>query len=449
MKKLFVSVGLVALGTASLYADDYAPGLGPMQTTKLWSVSGTLRGFYDSNYATAPNTKGSYGFEVSPEVQLSMPLQQTELGLRYIYGLYYYTERENLGQDPIDQSHELDLWLDHAFTERWQATAEDTAVVGQEPQLLQAGTPFRVDGNNLANVANFSLTTQWTKLLSSVLTYQNSFYDFENHGAGINDVLPPGFPFFGTGKGASLAGLLNRDDNTVGLNLDWQLTPETIGIIGGSFEQDYYLGNEPIAYSPLLGVQTGNPLYYSRARDARTYTGYLGVQQYLLQNLCFSVNAGAQYTDDYNDPLYSADWAPYVTLSLVYTYLPGSYAQIGFNQTRSATDIVTPTQSTLVTGKLGSMTADQENSVVFATINQEITPKLMATVIGNVQYGVFEGGAYDSMAETWYSLGVNLAYTFTEHFSADAGYNYDNLQSNIPGYAYVRNRVYLGATVTY
>ncbi len=446
MKKLFVSVGLVALGTASLYGDGYAPGLGPMQTTKLWSVSGTLRGFYDSNYATATTTKGSYGFEVSPEVQLSMPLQQTELGLRYIYGLYYYQERENLGQDPIDQSHELDLWLDHAFTERWQATAEDTFIVGQEPQLLQAGTPFRVDGNNIANVASFSLTTQWTRLLSTVLTYQNSFYDFENSGATPANLLA---------LGPSLAGLLNRDDNTAGLSLDWQLAPETIGLIGASFEQDFYLGDEPIAYSPLLAFHKSGTfnyldgLYNSSARDARTYSVYLGVQQYLLQNLYLSANVGAQYTDDYNDPLYTAAWAPYVTLSLVYTYLPGSYAQIGFNQTRSATDIVTPSLSTTGSLTLGSITADQENSTVFATINQEITPKLMATAIGNVQYGVFEGGAYDSMAETWYSLGVNLTYTFNEHFSADAGYNYDNLQSNIPGYSYVRNRLYLGATVTY
>ena len=60
-------------------------------------MSGTLRGFYDDNYntaATGPSKRGSFGFEVSPSVGLNVPLQQTELGLRYTYGLYYYQDRE-------------------------------------------------------------------------------------------------------------------------------------------------------------------------------------------------------------------------------------------------------------------------------------------------------------------------------------------------------------------
>src|SRR5690348_14051323 len=104
MKKLFVSVGLIAAGTVGLQA-AYAPGLDSMAASKIWSVSGTLRGFYDDNYTTAasgPN-RGSFGFEVSPQLDLNVALQQTELGMRYTYGAYYYVERENLGQNPWDQ----------------------------------------------------------------------------------------------------------------------------------------------------------------------------------------------------------------------------------------------------------------------------------------------------------------------------------------------------------
>ena len=63
-----------------------------MQTTKIWSASASLRGFYDDNYTTSPNgdKQGSAGFEVSPSVQFNVPLQQTEIGLKYTYGLYYY-----------------------------------------------------------------------------------------------------------------------------------------------------------------------------------------------------------------------------------------------------------------------------------------------------------------------------------------------------------------------
>src|ERR1039458_4611575 len=131
IKKLFVSVGLIAAGTASLQG-AYAPEWSSTSAS-MWSVSGTLRGFYDDTYTPAssgPN-RGSFGFEVSPQINLNVPLQQTELGLRYTYGMYYYQERQDLGQNPIDQTHQLDLWVDHAFTERWQGKVQDSFVVGQ------------------------------------------------------------------------------------------------------------------------------------------------------------------------------------------------------------------------------------------------------------------------------------------------------------------------------
>src|SRR3974390_617346 len=141
MRKSFVCAGLPRAGSTCLHA-AYAPDLNSMETSKMWSVAGTLRGFYDSNYNTAPNGPnklGSPGFEVSPLLDLNVPLQQTEIGLSYIYGLYYYQNREDLGQKPIDQTQQVNLWVDHAFTERWQARVQDNLAVGQDPQLLGNG----------------------------------------------------------------------------------------------------------------------------------------------------------------------------------------------------------------------------------------------------------------------------------------------------------------------
>src|SRR6202142_3655029 len=176
MKKFFASVGLIAAGTASLQA-AYAPDLGPLETSKMWSVSGTLRGFYDSNYQTSQTSKGSAGFEVSPQLELNVPLQQTELGLRYTYGMYYYQDRQNLGQNPIDQSHQVDVWIDHAFTERWQGKVMDTFVIGQEPELIDPNTSFpkRTDGNNIRNTGTVDLNTTWTRLFSTKLAYENTY----------------------------------------------------------------------------------------------------------------------------------------------------------------------------------------------------------------------------------------------------------------------------------
>jgi len=446
MKKFFVSMGLAAAGTASLQA-AYAPDLSPMSSTKIWNISATLRGFYDDNYDTISsdlNPRGSYGFEVSPQLVLAVPLQQTELGLRNTYSMQYYQEREELGQSPVDQSDQLDLWVDHAFSERWQGKVMDTFVVAQEPQLLNpagsgASYPFRVRGDNVVNTGTLVLNTDWTRLFSTSLTYLNSFYDYQNSGATLADVFPIIPP--GTGKGASLAGLLNRIEQTVSLDLQWHVAPETIALIGGSFEQVSYTSDEPIAYSPLL--PTGDGFYYSNNRNSRQYTGYLGFQHNFLPNLNVSVDAGATYTDPYNDPLGSTSVAPYAVVSLVYTYLPGSYVQLGLNQSRNATDVVAPNPTN------GKITQDQDSTYIFGSINHQITPKLLGTLIGSWQYSTFQEGLYANESDSIYSLGLNLSYTFTPHLSADVGYNYDDIQSDVQFRGYTRNRVYIGITAAY
>jgi len=318
MRKFLVSVGLAAAGTASLHA-AYAPGLGSMSTTKMWSVSATLRGFYDDNYDTANgglNPRGSYGFEISPQLMLAVPLQQTELGLRNTYSMQYYQEREDLGQDPIDQSDQLDLWVDHAFTERWQGKVMDTFVVAQEPQLLTPNgspesLPIRTRGDNIRNTGNITLNTDWTRLFSTSLTYGNSFYDYQQSGATQNTVTPLAYiAFFPGAQGgtASLAGLLNRIDQTVSLDLQWTLSPVTMVFFGGSFEDVEYTGDEPVAFNQAAffgGPQFGPVYYYSSDRNSRSYTGYLGIQHNILPNLNVNARVGASYTEQYNDPLSS------------------------------------------------------------------------------------------------------------------------------------------------
>jgi len=116
MKKFFVSAGLAALGAAGLQT-AIADGV-DVAAPRNWSVSGTLRGFYDDNYNITGTAKGSFGIEASPSVSFHLPLQQTDIGLRYTYGAYYYEDRDEAGVNPFDQTHQVDFWLDHAFTER-------------------------------------------------------------------------------------------------------------------------------------------------------------------------------------------------------------------------------------------------------------------------------------------------------------------------------------------
>ena len=432
MKKFLVSVGLIAAGTASLQA-AYAPDW-DSTSASMWSVSGTLRGFYDDNYETAssgPAKQASLGFELSPQFELNVPLQQTELGMRYIYGLYYYQKREELGENPIDQTQQFDLWVDHAFTERWQARVQDSFVMGQEPELIdpRLSVLTRTEGNNIGNTGTLILDTAWTRLFSTALKYQNSFFDYQNSGATTATLAT---------QGASYAGLLNRIDQTVSLDLQWHVAPETVAFFGGSFEWVNYTGDEPIAIDPITSA-----IYYSSSRNSRSYYGYVGVQRSMLANLSFTAKGGVQYTDNYNDPSGATALNPYADLSLIYTYLPGSYAELGFTQMQNATDQVSPDPSN------GSIAMSTESSTVYVSINHKLTAKLLGTVIGQWQHSVYNQGFYNNQADDYYSLGVNLSYSFNQHFSVDAGYNFDDLTSKIPDYNYTRNRVYLGVTAAY
>lgn len=267
MKKIFVSVGLAAAGAAglpSVHAQSMDAGASP----KIWNVAANLRGFYDDNYAVAHDKTGSFGFELSPSVSANVALQQTDIGVRYTFGMYYYLQRAQNGLDPLDYTHQGDFWLDHSFNERFKLTLADTVAVGQDPQLVQGGSVIRVNGNNVANTATATLNSEWTRQFSTTTHYGNNLVVYDN--GGTNSPSNP-----------SQAALLNRMQQDVGTTFNWQFQPETTGFIGYDFTWVNYTGNAPIAPQYVLinppNIRTVN--YYSDARNYRTHTGYVGVSR--------------------------------------------------------------------------------------------------------------------------------------------------------------------------
>jgi len=463
MKRIFVSAGLAVIGVSGLHAaDTYAPDVTALDATKIWSVSGTLRGFYDDNYTTAHNDadgkRASWGFEFSPSLSFLVPLQQTEIGLRYTYGLYYYQDRENLGQNPIDQSHTADLWIDHAFTERVEGKIEDTFAVSQEPQLTSQATsePFRVEGNNINNVGVVSLHTELTMLFSTDLGYQNTYIQYQNHGATQADVTPttpPGVFFTpsgqpGTGKGNSLAGILDQDDHLIWLNLNYMYAPDLTLFVGYQFGLNDYIGNEPIGFSiPAYSAGVGNPYYYSSSLNSDSHYIYVGGQYAFNESLSATLKVGAEITDNDNLPSFDhqSTWnvTPYADAAATYTYLPGSYVQVGLTQSENSSDIADPDPNT------GDLTLYEESTVVYGSINQQITPYLLGSVIGRWQYSTWHGGQYNNGAQSLYNIGLNLSYSISEHFSAELGYNFDYLAASSGVASYTRNQEYIGFTASY
>ncbi|MDE3098422.1 MAG: outer membrane beta-barrel protein [Verrucomicrobiota bacterium] len=415
MKKIFMSiVGLAAAGTASLHANE----LLTTGADKAWSVEGTLRGFYDDNYTTTFKKHGSLGFEVSPQISLDMPLEQTEIDARYTYGLYYYQQREKNGQNPIDQSHQFDLWVDHAFNPRLDLTASDSFRVAQEPALLAgtgaAATTERLEGNNIANTANLGLRTDWTREFSTTLKYANNYYHYSQSAYSVP---------------------LDRVEQSINAEGEWHWMPTTDLLAGYILSLANYTGDGIVGTNAITGLPE-----HSDARNYVSHTIYAGLSHEFSEYLKGSAKAGVTYSDYYNESQSSV--FPYAKLSLDYTYGPGSYAEVGFLQTQNATETTVPDGS-------GHLTTSQETSVVYGSINHAITAKLKGSLVGHYQYSIYNGGLYNNQSASWYSVGLQATYAFNQHLSANAGYNFDYYTSDVPGLEYTRNVIFLGVSASF
>ena len=439
MKKTLFCAGLTLVGAAGLQS-AFAAEVDTV-SPRAWNVSASLRGFYDDNYNISGTTKGSFGTELTPQVSINLPMQQTDLGMRYKYSLNYFQDRDSLlGFDKsYDQTHQVDVWLDHAFNTRWKLNLNDSFASGQEPELLNpvglASTPFRVNGDNIANHANATLNTEWSRLFSTKVAYGNAVYAYDDSGQTLANIIAL--------KGPSRAGELNRVEQTASIDFQWTVQPETMGFVGYRLNWVNFTGNEPITYTVLNPVGPVTITHYSADNDNRTHSGYVGVQHEFTETLSGKAQGGVSYTDHYNDPFYSSDsLSPYADLSLTYTYLPGSYLQMGFTHDINQTDVKNA-------DSMGRLTEYQESSRVYASINHRFTPKLVGSVIGNAQFSDYKGGQYSASTDCDYNLGVNLAYEINRYFSVETGYNYDDLVSDIAGRSFSRNRVYLGLTASY
>jgi hypothetical protein len=421
MKKIMASAGLVAVSTTGLYAA--APDLTPMEASKPWSISATLRGFYDDNYTAqhkdAPGDADSFGFEVRPAASVNFPMEQTFVGLGYVYSLRYYADRDD---DKADHSHEFTLKADHRFSERYKIAFDDSFVYSQEPAVIDADGAItavqRVDADAMRNRAGIDFTADLTERFGLGLGYQNTWYDYDDEDG--NFIEP------------SRSGLLDRMEHLFRVDGRWRARENLVGLIGYQYGIFDYTSDEEIALT-TDGPITGDD------RDNTSHYFYLGAEHALSSQFSASARVGAQFTDF--DNLGTDSFGPYADIMGTYTYLPGSYLQFGFRHARNATDVIQPEGDEVVT--------DQESSTLFASINHRITPHLTGSVIGQYQRSTFNEGALDGDVDNFLLLGLNLEYRFNPNWSTEAGYNFDRLDSDVAFRSFTRNRVYVGVRATY
>jgi hypothetical protein len=444
MKRIVASVSLVAIGASGLQA-GLMPGL-TTESGKPFTASATLRGFYDDNINTWANDaalpagyqRSSTGFEISPSLQFSFPWEQTSLSFGYVYSLKYYENKPVNNTDNYDQTHQFNAAFTHAFSERYQFRVLDSFVIGQEPDMLRAGNTFdtfqRISGFNLRNYGEAVLSAQITPKLATEVGYANTYHSYADN--------QPFMDENGNVSYGSLSGLMDELDHVIHLDLRYQIQQETTGVVGYQFREADYIGDQAIG--GYYNYATGNfTAVMSDERNARSHYGYVGLDHNFRPDLSGMFRVGARYTDYYNDPSGESDVSPYATASLRYTYLPESYLQAGLSYDYSPSSVFTVDHT-------GNMTLNAQSGTIFASLTHRILPKLYGSILAQFQNSSFYGGTVDGQDEQYYLVGLNLQYRFTPNFSAEVGYNYDNVQSNVaiqPGYD--RNRVYVGVTGSY
>lgn len=415
-------------GVASLQA-AYAPNLSTMETSKPWSVSLAVRGFYDDNPFTAPSgkTEPSFGVEVTPTFSLNMALEQTILSLNFAYSMRYYEARPD---NNVDQSVVLGGKLEHAFSERSKVQVYDSFIYSQEPTVIDPNgiitNPFRTDGNNFHNIGGLTFNRQMTELLGLEVGYLNNFYDYQQNAA---DVVSPGNPL-GIG---SRSALLDRMEQLISLSLRYQVNPKLIGILGYQFGMTDYNSDELI-FGPPTPIT-------SEIKNNRAQYFFVGVDSTINDRMSGALRLGGRYTDYYNDPGADNKVTPYADGSLSYTYSPGSFLQLGVKVDKNATD--------QVGSNVANPTVDQQSAAVYASMTHRITAKLSGNLLGQFQTSRFEGGSLDGQRDNFYIFGAGLNYMISRHISADLTYSFNRLDSDLPDRSYSRNQVFLGIKGTY
>lgn len=431
MKKIVTSVGLLALGASALHAAESST-LNGLQATKPWSVQATLRGFYDDNIDSTPNGVESAGVEITPAIRFGLPGEQTSFNVGYAFTAKFYDKAATGRSDKEDYTHTFDLDFAHAFSPRFDMAVNESFVIGQEPDILQdpAGVQ-RIEGDNMRNFAGIEFNAAATELLSFGFGYQNAFYDYDDEGV---NTTPAGGALGSLVTGASNSGLLDRLEHRVNLDSNWRLSPETTGVIGYTYSQMDYTGDEAIA-----GI-IGNPASQvnSDYRNSRGHTFYVGAQRVFSPTLSGFANVGAQYFSYYNDPTGESQWSPYAQCGLTYAFQSTTTADFGFRYERAAANEA---------GSPGAQfVRDTETATLYGSLKHEIFAKFIGSLNGAVSDAKYNGGGVgiDNEHQLYYRVGADLAYDFTQNFSAHVGYNYDQVDSDLPGRDYERNRVYLG-----
>jgi predicted porin len=223
------------------------------------------------------------------------------------------------------------------------------------------------------------------------------------------------------------------------VGLKYFVNPDTVARLGYQYSDVHYTSDDLLVGAPSNVT--------AETRDSRTHFYFLGLDHTFNPRLSTAVRGGAMTVSYPNDPVAKTRTNPYADLSITYRYLEGCYAQAGFRYSRTATDQVA------YNAPDGSLVLDAEASLFYVNVVHAITSKLSANLLGGWQHSKFRGGTINGESDDYMTLSLGLSYEINKFFSAEAGYNFDTLWSNIanngaPGRNYHRNYAFIGVKGT-
>jgi hypothetical protein len=373
-----------------------------------WAASVTSSGVYDDNFQSTENNREA-GFRYNSDLVLraNIPMERLFMGLTYDYGVQY---PRDLYLGGINESHNVNFSANYTVNPRLTLSLNENYVNSIQPQLVQtqAGVPITV--------------------------VQAGDYVYDNVVCNLNYALTPRW--------------------SLGLNGSWDIWRYAVsGVASNNDREDYQM---TLSALYMLDQRTTAGINYQYGQNIFTYPGtnnalnaqwdtvYLSAVRRFNPRLSLQLNGGYTIREAEDG---SVSTSPTGYGSLVYNYGPDSTISLTFGYALTS-------GATTPLGQTRQFNASENTSVAFQ-ISHRLTARLRATADASYVLSSF------LMPVSVYSLSgqdealtghIGVNYAFRDWLSVNLDYYYTRYSESIspfPVYAFDRNQVSLGLTLSY
>jgi hypothetical protein len=363
------------------------------QSRKFYTISVALREIYDNNIFTSQTNKtASMETDISPSILFDFPMENTDFSARETFSATYYSNRPG-GQ--FDFTNSVVAQLQHSFSDRFSFNMSEQFSYYTEPSLFQNVGTLYYDGAYIANSFAGSFNAQWTPLVSSVLSYSNTYVDYMAQSTA-------------TGQNS----LENIGSGTIG----FAILPKITLTFGGIADD--------ITYNQY-------------DRGYTSLTADTGFNWQALPSLSTTVAVGGSST---TTNLSTSTVTPYAAVTLNWQLGAKSYLNFNYSHSIVPSDVV----------QSQGQVADRFGS----TFRYDILPSLSAHLEGTLTHGVYTNeliapNTISGFSENDFAIDVGLTYHINSHFDVNIGNIYSGVSSGLSFRDYNRDQVYLGVRGTY